>query len=616
MGKSKRRSKASRFHATPLGKNRSTQKDEVMTAKKVQPLLKQLQSAVPNDRAMALGSVTVLCEDPYLRKLFLKEKLVPLVMTKLLSDTNMEIMVEAHGLLRNLALEEGYDVCVFLWRSDIWTSITAGFDKLQKSLQWLSSNNPSKKESSRQLFDFGENLISLVVALADGSDKIVDDILSSDKLQSIFSVVRSVAEYGITYEDGSACLRIPPALFNTILDLLFDFGSESADFMHALAQDSFLSGFVEALPTLQLKTANELSAVLIQGIRLQCLDLSLTSIQANEIIINACSAIEAIDLENMKKFLSTTDLDNELGNAPDDQISKKIKEHTKQRALASMRLQSIEATLDIVTASLEILAAKYEDENETVNENLMQTLTVSLPVVFQSLYNDFQSRVLIAWNNMLWLYLTMQINFLGLSDVTWQQLWLSVSASSDEEESDYGIKLGKLGVMWALLKTLQLQDNKTPYLTSFNCDNAEFVSAIQADFTNSTQLGAEEGIAIRQRCCGILSCLAMLPDHIELNRQIGHFFMEILADKETTAATMVDVCDVLFDVYADASYDYDESVFVKDQFLGIFENTVVPNMKENFKFVDKNKDPAFKARTQNCLRTVERFIDYKVSERR
>ncbi|SCV05948.1 LANO_0H18712g1_1 [Lachancea nothofagi CBS 11611] len=617
MGKSKRRSKASRFNSAPLGnKSKSTVKDEALSAKKIQPLLKQLQSAVPNDRAMALGSITVLCEDPHMRKLFLKEKLVHIVLSRLLSDDNMDIVVESHGLLRNLALDEGYDVCAFLWRSDMWTSIISGFAKLQKSLEWAQSNTAPTNETMRQLYEFGDNLLSLIVALANGSDNILEDILKTNKLQEIFGIIHLILEYGLSKIDGKMSLKISASLFNTILDLLYDFSSDSVEFIEAVSQDPYLSEFVKRLPDLQLSAANELSTVLTQGIYLQFLDLDLTQAQANEIIIKACSAIESIDLNQMQKCLSSTEFDNELVNSPNDQVSGKIKEFAKQRALACVHLQSIEVTLDIITASLEIIAAKFGDRNVPLDDELLKTLTVSLPVVFQSLFEEFKSRVLIAWNNMLWLYLTLRINFFVLPNNMWQQLWGSLSMSSSEENSDFGIKLGKLGVTWALLKTLQLQENQTLLLTDLNCDNPGFVDAIKEEYQNVTGLDTHEVQELRQRCCGILSCLAMLPDHIELNRQIGHFLIEQLADKHTSAATLVDISDMLFDIYSDAKYDYDEDVFVKDAFVKILRDTIVPNMKQTFKFVDKNKDHELKAKTKDCLATMERFIEYKLSERK
>lgn len=617
MGKSKRRSKASRSHLNPLGgKNKSTNRDEAMSVKKIQPLLKQLNSAAPNDRAMALGSVTVLCEDPYMRKLFLKEKLLHLIMSKLLSDDNMEIVVESYGLLRNLALEEGYDVCVFLWRSDIWTCIKSGLEKLLKSLESLKANIKSSAESTRLLFDFGDNLVSLVIALTSGSDSILEDFLKSDKLACMFSVLGSVLNYALVEKDLKVSLRIPVSFFNTILDFIYDLSSESLGFIDAVAQDAFLAEFVKSLPTMQLTNANGLTTVLIQGIYLQFLDMDVSSEQVNEILGKTCSAIETIDLAEMKKSLSTKDFDDSVASLPDKEVSGKIKELNKRRAQASVSLQSIEVTLDIITASLEIVAAQVERANAQLDDSMLQTLTVSLPMVFQSLFADFRSRILIAWNNMLWLYLTLQINFFELPNNMWQHLWDSLVSETPEEQADFSMRLGKLGVMWALLKTAQMQEDNVAFLSKFNCANSAFVEAIETQYNLVQELDPSEDQELKQRCIGILACLASLPGHVELNRQIGQFLIQKLADEHTPAATMIDISDALFDIYSDANFDYDEPVFVGDGFINVLQEKVLPSMRKCFKFVDKNKDPELKARSQSCFGTMERFIHYKVDERK
>mgnify|MGYP001259329943 FL=1 len=250
MGKSKKRSRASKARLNPIGGGKDTHsKDNALVTKKVQPLLEKLHSAVPNDRAMALGSISVLCEDTHMRKLLLKEKLVHIVLSKLLTDNNTEIVVESFGLLRNLSLEEGYDVSIHLWRSDIWKSIDQGFGKLLESLTALQAseeqNSKSSTESRRLLFDYADNLLSLVVALGNGADEILQQLLQAPKLERLFEVIARLLQYGVT--------KLPLSVFNTVLDLLYDFSSESFEFIDAVTNNSFLSAFVKSL-TPQLLT--------------------------------------------------------------------------------------------------------------------------------------------------------------------------------------------------------------------------------------------------------------------------------------------------------------------------------------------------------------------------
>lgn len=621
MGKSKKRSRASRARSNPLANNSSTRtgsKDEALVTKKIQPLLQNLQSVVQNDRSMALGSISVLCEDPHMRSLLLKQKLVHIVMSKLLTDENTEIVVESYGLLRNLSLEEGYDVSVHLWRSDIWTSINSGFDKLLESLGSLNgSDSKASSESKRLLFDFGDNLLSLLVALANGSDDILENIISTEKIARVFQVIVKILQYGFKVDESrKASLKIPSNLFNTVLDLIYDFSSESVDFIEAVSADTYLSEFIKNLPNIDLSNPNELTRVLIQGIYLQFLDMQVTNEQARSIISKTCIAIEQIDLQDMRHSLSNVALDQELASSANEEVASKIKDYTKKRVEAMMKLQSIEISLDLITAIAEIIASQFEENHKQVDEALLKILTVALPVIFQTLFSDFTSRVLIAWNNTLWLYLTLGINLFELPQEPWKQLWTAMNDTNKEfsQEEDFGVKLGKLGATWALLKTVQLQQDPQPYLQFFACGNESFIASVIAEYTNTSGLEETESLELKQRCCGILSSIATLRGHIELNRKVGQFFMEQLVSKDTPVSILIEITNSLFEIYPDASFDYDGPVFVQDGFLNILEGKVIPNLKRAFKLVDKNKNPELKAKSHDCFTTLDSFIHYKKNE--
>lgn len=119
MGKLKRGRKNQKARVNPIANNSKKNfdkqeiKDENTRNSKILPLINNLKSSVPNDKTMALGAITVLCEDERMRKLLLKEKLVLIIMEQCLNDSNDEIVVESFGLLRNIGIEEGYEVTKF-----------------------------------------------------------------------------------------------------------------------------------------------------------------------------------------------------------------------------------------------------------------------------------------------------------------------------------------------------------------------------------------------------------------------------------------------------------------------------------------------------------------------
>ncbi|QLQ80815.1 hypothetical protein HG537_0E01700 [Torulaspora globosa] len=613
MGKSHKKSRASRARLNPIGSGRNEQsKDDGLVKKKLQPLLEKLHSAVPNDRAMALGSTSVLCEDSYMRKLLLKERLVQIVLSKLLNDNNTDIVVESFGLLRNIALEEGYDVSTQLWRADIWMSIDQGFCKLLESLSGLQSGEgqavKNSGESRRLLFDYADNLLSLVVALANGSDDILRQVLERAKLERLFEVIIGLLQYGVT--------KLPVAVLNTVLDLLYDFSSESFQFIEAVANNEYLATFVRSLPD-QMNTPgfNELTKVLIQGVYLQFLDMDITFQQANDIIHAVCDSVKGIDLEQVNKDLSVVCHDEELIKSKDSQVAQKIKHYTVARSNAMMKLQSIEISIDLITSIIEMIASLSEEKKRPLPNSLLETLMVYLPQIFDSLSRQFTSRILIAWNNLLWLYLTLEINFFDLEGEPYKNLWEFVY-SVKEEEID--IKLGKLSVVWVLLKTITMQSDPNAWLSTLQLNNdMNFVNSTIENYNkdmNNSDISREDAIELGQRYCGILSTYATFQNQIQINEIIGKFILEQLCSPNLPAMLLADYTNSLFEIYGDENFDYNQPVFVQNNFLDILRTKVVPNLKSQFKLVDKNKDPLIKERCTETFNTLDSFIQYKKNE--
>ncbi|CCE61750.1 hypothetical protein TPHA_0B00780 [Tetrapisispora phaffii CBS 4417] len=628
MGKSKKRSRTTANRLNPLRNGKSKNgnsksdlnKDNATVTKKIQPLLKQLQSAVPNDRSMALSSVTLFAEDPYMRKLLLKEKLVQIILSRLLTDSNTDIIVESFGLLRNLVLEEGYDIATHLWRSNIWISITDGFTKAQSSLNSINSDtSKTSKESKRMLFDYIDNLLSLIVALANGSDSILGEILNEDKLNQLFQILIDLLNFG--YD------KIPANLFNTILDLIYDFSSESFEFIETISNNNVLGEFIKGLPELMKtskdkNTFNELSVVLTQGIYLQFLDTDINTNQITEIVQNVLEAINDVDLKNIKENLAVLDNDEELAKADDAAVAEKIRDYSKKRNEAMMRLQSIEIAIDLITAVIEITATLYEDKssNLQISDDFMKVFTDILPHVFQTLSEAFTSRILIAWNNLLWLFITLGVSIFELSNNQFDQLWHFIIDLEEKQKEDLGVKLGRLSVIWAILKTVTVNDKETisqilEKLSIFN--NMSFINTIIEDYKSAPKeiSDIEECIELKQRYCGILGTMASIQGQISINEIIGKFLLSELASKETPTVLLVEITNLLFEIYPDSNFDYDGPVFIQQGFLNILRDQVVPNLKAQFKFVDKNKDELLKEKCTETFNNLNSFINYKANEK-
>lgn len=602
MGKSKKKSRASKNRLNPLtvaanSNDTTSRKDASLITKKIQPLIKQLQSAVPNERNIALSTVSVFCEDPHMRQLLLKEKLIQIVMSHLLNDNNLDIVIESVGLLRNLTLEEGYDIAIHLWRSEIWTHIKSGMVNIVKSLDSLKekdSNDKESKHSKRLLFDYADNLICLIVALSNGSDDILDQILKDDKLHEILYTFVKFIEFGFD--------KLPTNLQNSLLDLIYDFSSESLDFIDNVMACEPIAMLLNSMETFDTKS--ELTKILTQGIRLQFLDgvidEKVTSTNCNDILSKVIHSIKDIKLDEMKKALYNNVIDNSENITPED--AKKLKGYAKAKQDAMMQLQAIEVGIDVLTGIIEIIASSEIKPDEQLTQNIVELIPQFLFVLLK----EFPDRILIAWNNLLWLYATLN-NSVNPELLT--KLWGEITTTPATQD-DMTIKIGKMSVVWVILKLC----GSLGYIDLLKqwsvWDNQQFVLSIKTEYVNN------DDIEFRQKCCGVLTTIASYQGQsLDINKLVSEFLLENMASPQTKPELLVDMTHSIFEIYGDGDFDYDEPIFVGNGYLTILKEKVQPNLKNAFKMVDKNKSPELKERCTACYNTLDSFIHYKANER-
>lgn len=141
MGRSTRvRKNREKSKADPLGgvRNLDIGQHAALRDSKILPVVKNVSSLDVNERVQAVSAIANLVEDPTCRKLLLKERIVAALMEKTLNDSSPEVVVRGWGALRNLAVEEGYDVCLHMYRKDILTPIAAAIPKVQSDPRSIS----------------------------------------------------------------------------------------------------------------------------------------------------------------------------------------------------------------------------------------------------------------------------------------------------------------------------------------------------------------------------------------------------------------------------------------------------------------------------------------------
>lgn len=109
----------------------ATPQSDALHKSRILPVVKNLASASAADRASALSSVcNDLLTDDTFRFLLLKERIVAKLMEDLVHDSSEDVVVLAWSALYRIAVAEGYDHCVNMFRKDILSRVKAVLEKV------------------------------------------------------------------------------------------------------------------------------------------------------------------------------------------------------------------------------------------------------------------------------------------------------------------------------------------------------------------------------------------------------------------------------------------------------------------------------------------------------
>lgn len=589
MGKLKKNSRSSRHRANPLAVKskrgaKESKQDEQLTKTKILPLISKLQSLAPNERSMALGTICIMCDDPKFRRLLLKERLVQIVMEQCLTDSNSEIVVESFGLLRNLVIEEGYDVAVYMWRQNIWKVIQENLNKAQRGFQ-LFRDKPADFDSVAQtlLFDMCENLVSLITGLCDCSEDILASVM--DEMSALRTFLKEILSYALDLEKKE--LMVTNSLFNAIMDLIYDLSSQSDEFITSFKQEwdmnlDVLESFVNEVPKF-----NNLSKVYIQGLKLQTLDNISQEDAIVQVITKIIASVSEIDIEANRSVI-VTECDN---TKPQE-----LKDDVKRRAIARTQFQTVELAVEILTAIMEMISY-----NESFTDELLTLLTGQIIQLLIALlpHLEFRSRVLTALNNLSWLFVAV-----GYGVEQWTQVCEQVITSIIPlvSESDLEEKVSVFGALWAILLSKE----------EVSLDDA-FIQQVITEVDQTLNVEDEMRDEYLVRLIGVLATVSKAQGHVERNRAISQLLLQLLSNPSVSAKVKVETLDQMFEIYDDAAYDYDAAVFRGDQYLKLLKE-LKPQLRTAFKLIDKNVDRELKLKSEEVYNNLGRFIEYKEGE--
>lgn len=657
MGKLRKHRRNQKARHNPLGDaatqgqhsqlDKSQKNDEGTRQSKILPLINKLRSSVPNDKSMALGAITVLAEDERMRRLLLKERLIAVVMETCLNDSNDEIIVEAFGLLRNLGVEEGYDVSKYLWRQGIWVSIESALNKIDHSFKYMKGegkeNGEQEKEKEREgqtnknnttsvkdkskvllLFDFCENVLSLILVLASGDDQMCDAVLA--KSEPIVELVLQLVQDHITNK-----LRVSNKLFNVGLEFIFELATVSDELVEKLILCSKLSEIIEHVENLN----NKLTKVFVEGIKFRVFEIEQLpnkyrrkQEEMAKILKMVYWILSSIDLSQLSQSIekSKNNFNNNNNSSSNEFIQKsgasKGEENTLEKDLSSSSdlknevqadLATIENGLAIVASVLEYISVNEEAPSLPVHisNELENVLFGEIEPMLKQLLNaagyqytnlQLDEQILSALNNFCWLLLSNE-NL----PVAWYEeslaVWDIVLKVLDKNFNSLG-----LSTMWAIMK----------------CHGPEITQRVPPSFIeNLLCIKVEEpNFETIPNVVGVIGTIAPIANNTEITYSISQYLMAAIsvacenANSKNPLAVeiIIESLNALYDIFADKEFQYDYEIFVEKNYLVWFRD-IEPRVKEAYKKVDKNRHPVLKSRMEEVWNNLERFIEYKASER-
>ncbi|ODN77089.1 hypothetical protein L202_05626 [Cryptococcus amylolentus CBS 6039] len=182
MGKAQTKKKTQGWRHNPvrvpdahLGAGKGEGKANPAKAEQMLPVLKKLGSTEYADRIWACAAISNLIQnDAATRRLFQGNNVVGALIERLTDDVD-EVVVEASGALRNLAIDGGRELCGEMANKGIISHLAVLIGKISNTVdQIMSSTVPDTDESyqaRKHLLSLSENVISLLWCLAEAGPK-------------------------------------------------------------------------------------------------------------------------------------------------------------------------------------------------------------------------------------------------------------------------------------------------------------------------------------------------------------------------------------------------------------------------------------------------------------
>ncbi|KAI9301750.1 armadillo-type protein [Cunninghamella echinulata] len=694
MGKQRNKQKKVKSRANPLGNKITTEAQQSMSESvipedKVLPVITQLSSVKPEERAWAAACISnLLMSNEATRDLLLGNRIVVKLIERL-TDDSREVVEEVLGTLRNLAsvaptvVKEYYNRDILTHLSGLLPQLTQTLDRVLKKEPFVDE---ADKEQRVSIWDFAENFIYIIWAISEASDKYIKAINRLNMINFFISflsaadqcptrVVVAAGQCLTTLTEDNKDIYIEfqnhPEYINMLFNILTRFDSPDKILVRVLAcailmnlkEVVQLSGSSwdddrDALSELNKTVLPILVSSLDFDIQ-EAANQTIAAVQSGNIRQPEETAAEEITpkpkqpltdeeiyIKNVEDRLSTLQLSLEIladiciqndndqdgweeademmeggdDNLEEDQLADQINEDNIDRYLdeaANMihndnEKQITEENLELLRSNsilhafvyqifpkLILLATPTSLSFPATTTDASSTVTLGLQMTHQRALECFNN-FLLAMNDLptkLWFK-----EHVNDAKQSWQWLFETAHKIGSAPSSDMRDMVLEVmvGCLWSLGRGL---GQNIPLGAT---DVATLCGAYQS---------ANQDSSMRVKVIGCLGPIASRQGDINTNKNIGEFVMNVLRHSQTSPEVRIESLNLLYDVYSDCAFDYDEPVFVQSDYLSQLKQ-LLPPIRSMVKAIDRRKQFDLRSRADEALTNLVAFIKYKSNERK
>ncbi|KAF1737629.1 putative ARM-like repeat-containing protein [Beauveria bassiana] len=675
MAKSRRNRAAAR--KDPLAKPVKPPSDPELAAlreAKILPVIKDLKSTDTKKRTAAASAISNIIQDAKCRKLLLREQVVHTVLNETITDTALESRAAGWGILQVLAQEEESDFCIHLFRLDVLTAIeyaSKNFTARVTAAEPKFSKLPKAEQST--IISILASLLSLITALAEAGDNVLNAIASNATLTQLLAVLITKHDdisgefesISTLRTDALACLMLLCEDNDKLAQAISVAGNHTFETLLSLKDrldgDGVLACAVlhNIFASLEASADARLPAEIDDSVLIPTLTKVLASYYAEEpaaaageswsdpaqyqqlaletlaSIGTSLSAVAGGPVEADKaaagKHKAPTRADGEdAGEDQEMDEADDVQSHSGDEGMGDEEDED-EMTQEEIQADMDMVLGDDDDENiehlpvlqALVQKALPELIRIAASQPSNEVAMAMQGHALSALNNIAW-----SLSVVDFADShnagilaawspaaksIWAQVITPILAS---DTADLGLATQVTGLSWAIARALRSNTPLQPgeqrkFITLYQATRGSSSSSSSSSAEQPQTPDEDPFQSLGVKCIGVVGQLAMDPCPADTNRELGTFLVTVVsALPQTAPAEAVEALNQLFDIYGEEDYAYDASVFWANNFVKHLEEAV-PKARAMAKSVDKKTQAELRLRADEAVMNLTRFIAYK-----